>query len=142
MTVAVIPKFQKSPPVAPIAWLEIPHAAVITAPGIRRAIGKSGNTLNIRVVSLVCAGALSLIAAEMLLSFGVVAQTATVGMGAASSDAGSVGPVRLAAESLPAVSQDPAERSAKAIECAQKADAQGLQGKPRKHFLRECKRGS
>ena len=139
MTVALIPKFQKSPPVAPIAWLEIPHAAVITAPGIRRAIGKSGNTLNIRVVSLVCAGALSLIAAEMLLTFSVVAQTATVSIGASS---GSVGPVRLAAESLPAVSQDPAERSAKAIECAQKADAQGLQGKPRKHFLRECKRGS
>src|ERR1700734_535433 len=41
-TVAVIPKFQKTPPVAPIAWLEIPHAAVITAPGIRRAIGKAG----------------------------------------------------------------------------------------------------
>jgi hypothetical protein len=95
--------------------------------------------LNIRVVSLVCAGALSLIAAEMLLTFGVVAQTATVSIGASS---GSVGPVRLAAESLPAVSQDPAERSAKAIECAQKADAQGLQGKTRKHFLRECKRGS
>jgi hypothetical protein len=96
--------------------------------------------LNIRVVSLVCAGALSLIAAETLLTFGVVAQTATVGMGGASS--GSVGPVRLASESLPAVSQDPAERSARAIECAQKADAQGLQGKTRKHFLRECKRGS
>jgi hypothetical protein len=98
--------------------------------------------LNIRVVSLVCAGALSLIAAETLFTFRVVAQTATVGMGGASSGHGSVGPVRLASESLPAVSQDPAERSARAIECAQKADAQGLQGKTRKHFLRECKRGS
>lgn len=93
-------------------------------------------------MSLVCAGALSLIAAETLLTFGVVAHPATVGMGATSSGPGSVGPVRLASESLPAVSQDPAERSAKAIECAQKADAQGLQGKTRKHFLRECKRGS
>jgi hypothetical protein len=46
------------------------------------------------------------------------------------------------AESLAAANQDPAERSARSIECAQKADAQGLQGKMRKHFLRECKQGS
>ena len=38
-----------------------------------------------------------------------------------------------------AAEQDPAERSARAIECAQKADAQGLQGKIRKHFLHKCK---
>jgi hypothetical protein len=99
--------------------------------------------LNIRVVSLVCAAALSLIASETLLTFGTVAQTTTAAMGGASSGgAGSVGPVRLASEPLSAASQDPAERSARSIECAQKADAQGLLGKTRKHFLRECKRGS
>jgi hypothetical protein len=38
-----------------------------------------------------------------------------------------------------AAEQDPAERSAKAIECAQKADAQGLQGKIRKHYLHKCR---
>jgi hypothetical protein len=80
--------------------------------------------LNIRIVSLVCAGALCLIASETLLTFGAVAQTTRV------------------AETFPAAKQDPAERSARSIECAQKADAQGLQGKTRKHVLRECKRGS
>ena len=33
-------------------------------------------------------------------------------------------------------------RSAKSIECSQKADAQNLHGKPRKHFMHECKRGA
>ena len=80
--------------------------------------------MNIRTVSLVCAGAFCLIASETLLTSGVVAQITKV------------------AETLPAAKQDPAERSARSIECAQKADAQGLQGKTRKHFLRECKRGS
>jgi len=37
--------------------------------------------------------------------------------------------------------QDPAARSAKSIECSQKADAQDLHGKPRKHFIHNCKRG-
>jgi hypothetical protein len=103
----------------------------------------AGIPLNLRVVFLVCAGALSLIASETLLTFGVVAQTAAVAMGGASSSGGGpAAPVRLASEPRPAAGQDPAERSARSIECAQKADAQGLQGKTRKHFLRECKRGS
>ncbi len=33
-------------------------------------------------------------------------------------------------------------RSAKSIECSQKADAKDLHGKPRKHFMRECKHGA
>ncbi len=37
--------------------------------------------------------------------------------------------------------QDPAARSAKSMECSQKADAQDLHGKPRKRFMRECKHG-
>jgi hypothetical protein len=99
--------------------------------------------LNIRVVSLVFVGALPLIALEMALTFGAVAQTATAGMGNAPpvSD-GSVAPMMLASESLAAANQDPAERSARSSECSQKADAQGLQGKTRKQFVRECRRGS
>jgi hypothetical protein len=37
--------------------------------------------------------------------------------------------------------EDAAVRSAKSIECSQKADAQDLHGKPRKRFMRECKHG-
>jgi hypothetical protein len=73
------------------------------------------------------------------LTSGAVAQITTAG-GVPSAD--SVATVRLVAETLPAAEQDPAERSARSIECAQKADGQGLQGKTRKHFLRECKQGS
>ena len=39
------------------------------------------------------------------------------------------------------VTDDAGARSAKSIECSQKADAQALHGKPRKHFMRECKHG-
>ena len=98
--------------------------------------------MNRRVVSLVFAGALSLIASETPSTFGAVAQTLTAGAGDASSSGGSAAPAMLASEPLPAATPDPAERSARSIECAQKADAQGLQGKTRRHFLRECKRGS
>jgi psiF repeat len=98
--------------------------------------------LNRRIVSLVCAGAFALIASETLLTSGAVAQITTAGGVPSAGDGGSVATVRLVAEILPAAKQDPAERSARSIECAQKADAQGLQGKTRKHFLRECKRGS
>jgi hypothetical protein len=94
-------------------------------------------------VSLVFAGALSLVVSETLSTFGAVAQTLTAGMGDVPPGSGSpAAPVMLAAEPLAVASPDPAERSARSIECAQKADAQGLQGKTRRHFLRECKRGS
>jgi psiF repeat len=95
--------------------------------------------LNIRTVSLVCAGALCLIASGTLLTSGAVAQITIAG---GVPPAGSNVTVRLVAETLPVAKQDPAGRSARSIECAQKADAQGLQGKTRKHFLHECKRGS
>jgi hypothetical protein len=96
--------------------------------------------LNIRFASWVCACVLALIASETLLTFGAAAQIAAVGMGGAISD-GSAALATPVSDSLPAGKQDPAERSARSIECAQKADVQGLQGKTRKHFLRECKRG-
>jgi hypothetical protein len=38
--------------------------------------------------------------------------------------------------------EDAGARSAKSIECSQKADAQNLHGKPRKHFMHECKHGA
>jgi hypothetical protein len=99
--------------------------------------------LNIRAVSLVCAGAFCLFASETLLTSGALAHITTAGIeGASSAGGGSVATVRLVAETLSAAKQDPAERSARSIECAQKADGQGLQGKTRKHFLRECKQGS
>jgi hypothetical protein len=64
------------------------------------------------------------------------------GMGdAPPASGGSTAPAMVAAEAVDAASPDPAERSARSIECAQKADAQGLQGKTRRHFLHECKRG-
>ena len=43
--------------------------------------------------------------------------------------------MKPASEPLPAAKQDPAEQSARSIECAQKADAPGLQGKTRKTLL-------
>jgi hypothetical protein len=86
-------------------------------------------------MALACAGALALISSGTVLSSGAVAQNDTAGMGGTPTDTTrSIG-------LLPTTGQDPAERSAKSIECAQKADAQSLQGKPRKHFLHECKRG-
>ena len=98
--------------------------------------------MNIRFASLVCAGALSLIASRTLLTFDAVAQITPAGMvGPSSAGDGSPATVGLVAEPLSAAKRDPAERSARSTECAQKADAQGLQGKTRKHFLRECKRG-
>ena len=39
-------------------------------------------------------------------------------------------------------SEDAGARSAKSIECSQKADVQNLHGKPRKHFMHDCKHGA
>jgi hypothetical protein len=39
-------------------------------------------------------------------------------------------------------SEDAGARSAKSIECSQKADAKDLHGKPRRRFMRECKHGA
>lgn len=74
-----------------------------------------------RINALVCAAALSLFAAQGALAFD-----------AAAPDASHVAPG----------SQDPGARSAKSLECSQKADAQDLHGKPRKHFMHDCKHGA
>jgi len=41
-----------------------------------------------------------------------------------------------------APAEDAGARSAKSIECSQKADAQNLHGKPRRRFMHECKHGA
>jgi hypothetical protein len=89
-----------------------------------------------RIITLVCACALSLFASEALFAFDAAAQTATAGM------SGGAGETKPNSVHLPAPEQDPAARSAKSMECLQKADAQGLQGKLRRHFLHECKGGA
>jgi hypothetical protein len=90
-----------------------------------------------RIRTLVCACTLALFASEAIFAFDAAGQTTTSGMsGAPPADATpNTGP-------LPVSGRDPAERSARSIECAQKADAQGLEGKTRKHFLHECRSGA
>jgi len=87
-----------------------------------------------RITSLGYACALAFLALEIVAPFHAVAQEATAGMGASGA------PVNPVSVPLSAAEQDPAARSARSIECAQKADAQGLRGRTRKHFLHECKR--
>jgi hypothetical protein len=58
------------------------------------------------------------------------------------SPGGAGGPAKSAPVLLPLSEQDPAVRSARSIECAQKADARGLLGKQRKRFLHACMRGA
>ena len=101
-----------------------------------------------RITTLACACALAIAASETGAPSGAAAQTATAGMGpssgGSSSGAGSsagVADMKPNSVPLPAPEQDPAVRSARSIECAQKADAQGLQGKNRKHFLHKCRSG-
>jgi len=57
-------------------------------------------------------------------------------------DGGGARPAKPAPVLVPLSEQDPAVRSAKSIECAQKADARGLIGKQRKRFLHACMRGA
>jgi hypothetical protein len=89
-----------------------------------------------RITMLVCACALALFALQAFFAFEAAAQSATAGMG------GGTPETKPQTVHAPAAEQDPAARSAKSMECLQKADAQGLQGKLRKHFLHECKGGA
>jgi psiF repeat len=89
-----------------------------------------------RIATLVCACAISLIASEVVLVCEAAAQNATAGMGGGPSSG--INP-NSAPPRVP--DHDPGARSARSIECAQKADAQGLEGKARKRFLHECRSG-
>ena len=77
-----------------------------------------------RIKALACAAALSLAASGSAFAFDAASDSTNdaTGAGAGAQDAGA--------------------RSAKSIECSQKADAKDLRGKTRKHFMRDCKHGS
>jgi hypothetical protein len=96
-----------------------------------------------RITALVCAAcALALGVSEAVFALDAAAQTTPAGMGGTPLGGASTADMKPAADPpLAAPERDPAERSAKSIACAQKADAQGLQGKMRKHFLHECRSG-
>ena len=75
-----------------------------------------------RILTLAGAAALAVFFASDALAFDASAPDGAPGASSTAPDAGA--------------------RSDKSIECSQKADAQDLHGKPRKHFMRECKRGA
>ena len=96
-----------------------------------------------RIVILGCACALAFFATGAAADFDAVAQQAVAGMGGAPSGGVSVGVAEMKPNSVPLSTPepDPAARSARSIECAQKAGARGLEGRSRKRFLHACKRG-
>ena len=81
-----------------------------------------------RINALVCAAALSIFNVHGALAFDAAAPEA-------STNASEVG-----AHVAP-TSEEAAARSAKSIECSQKADVQNLHGKRCKQFMRKCKPG-
>lgn len=81
-----------------------------------------------RIITLGCAAALS-----VFMSGGAFA------FDAAAPDDSTSAPTTTTTQQPGA--EDAGARSAKSIECSQKADAQNLHGKPRKHFMHECKHG-
>jgi len=91
-----------------------------------------------RISTLVCACALALAASEAISAFDAAGQILPAGVGGGESPNTKPSSDPLASSPQ----RDPAERSARSIECSQKADAQALQGKIRKHFLHQCKSGS
>jgi hypothetical protein len=95
-----------------------------------------------RITTLICGCGLALFSLEALIAFDAVAQTSPPV--ARDTPPGSALIVEMTPSSDPiaAAEKDPAERSARAIKCAQRADTQGLQGKIRKHFLHKCKSGA
>jgi len=95
-----------------------------------------------RTATLICACGLALISSQALTPPPALAQTSPPLMGDAPSESASTVEMKPSPHPVVAVEKDPAERSAKSTECAQKADAQGLQGKARKHFLHKCKSGA
>ena len=91
----------------------------------------AGKSSIMRIVIIFCAVALSLASGVALAGDSSTPNTT----GAITTD---MKPNKaLAAPTL----DDAAARSAKAIECSQKAEVQNLHGKSRKQFMRECKRG-
>jgi hypothetical protein len=102
-----------------------------------------------RIATLGCTCALALLAFGGADAFDPVARETLAGMGGGPLGCGASGggaavvvaQMKPNSVPLPAAEADPAARSAESTECAQQADAQGLEGKTRKHFLRDCKPG-
>jgi hypothetical protein len=93
----------------------------------------------IQIATLVYACALALAASEAFPTLDASAQILPAGMGGGPPSGGaSIGEMKPS-DPVVAPERDPAEQSARSIECAQKVDAQGLQGKNRKRFLRKCR---
>ena len=93
-----------------------------------------------RIATLVCACALALAVSETISALDAAAQIVPAGMGGGGPSGALAGEMKPSGPAV-APERDPAEQSAKSIECAQKADAQGLQGKNRRRFLRKCRSG-
>ena len=83
-----------------------------------------------RILTLGCAAALCLFISGSAFAFYAAAPDDTTGA-----------PNSTKPQTTPG-SEDAGARSAKSIECSQKADAQNLHGKPRRHFMHECKHGA
>ena len=81
-----------------------------------------------RIDSLICAAAFSVFVAQGALAFDAAAPDGSNG-------------AQAAPNAAPAA-EDPGARSARSIECSQKADARDLHGKPRKRFMRSCSHGA
>lgn len=79
-----------------------------------------------RIEALFCAAALALFATQGALAFDAAAPDTAAGASTA------------APQAPPATSAG--GRSARSLECSKEADAKSLHGKPRKHFMRDCKR--
>jgi hypothetical protein len=94
-------------------------------------------------MTLGSACALTVLLAGTPMAFDAMARQAAPGMGGAPSASFSGGLAEMKPNSVPlsAPEPDPAALSARSTACAQKADARGLEGKTRKHFLHACKRG-
>ncbi len=88
-----------------------------------------------RMVTLMCVCALSLFNSSATFAFDAAAD-AIVGM-----DGGGPAIEDMKPSSAQGAEPGAGERSARSIECSQKADAQGLHGKPRRHFMHVCKSG-
>jgi len=96
-----------------------------------------------RITTLICACGLAFFSSQALVLPDAFAQSSAAPVaGDTPSESASTVEMKPSPDPVAAAEKDPAERSAKSTECAQRADAQGLQGKARKHFLHKCKSGA
>ncbi len=80
-----------------------------------------------RIITLGCAAALLVFVSSGAFAFDAAAPDDSAGASSGTTK--------------PPGAEDAGARSAKSIECSQKADAENMHGKARKHFMHECKHG-